>query len=112
MKITCCKPVGFLDRNAVKKNGDVMKTFALTVPIPSDMLLSFNQTPEEFSDNLKLWAAVSMYYFGKISLGRAASLAGYHRYDFEKILARLHIPISVLDEKDAENELNILKGFS
>ncbi len=88
-----------------------MKTFALTIPIQSDILLSLNQTPEEFGDNLKMWAAISMYYFGKISLGRAASLAGYHRYDFEKMLSRLNIPISLLDETDAEKEFNLLEDL-
>ena len=86
-----------------------MKTIMLNIPIQSDVFLSLNQTPEEFGGELKLWAAISMYYFGKISLARAASLAGYHRYDFENLLARLNIPISLLDETDAEKEIQLSK---
>lgn len=86
-----------------------METVTLHIPVQADLLLSLNETPQEFSEELKRWAAVSMYYFGKISLARAASLAGYHRYDFENLLARLNIPISLLDEEDAATELALLR---
>jgi predicted HTH domain antitoxin len=86
-----------------------MKTMTLHIPVQSDIFLSLNQTPDEFGGELKLWAAISMYYFGKISLARAASLAGYHRYDFENLLARMNIPISLLDETDAEQEIKLLQ---
>lgn len=86
-----------------------MKTITLQIPVQADLLLSLNETPQEFSAELTRWAAVSMYYFGKISLGRAASLAGYHRYDFENLLATLAIPISLLDEADAATELALLR---
>jgi predicted HTH domain antitoxin len=89
-----------------------MNTLTLHIPIENDILLSLNQTPEEFSHELKLWAAISMYYFGKISLARAASLANYHRYDFEKQLVRLNIPISLLEENDAEKEFKLLEELS
>jgi len=86
-----------------------MNTVTLHIPVQAEMLLALNETPQEFGEELKRWAAVSMYYFGKISLARAASLAGYHRYDFENLLARLNIPISLLDEADAEKELALLQ---
>ncbi len=89
-----------------------MKNITLHIPVQSDIFLSLNQTPEEFGTELKLWAAISMYYFGRISLARAASLAGYHRYDFENLLARLNIPISLLEESDAEKEIELLKELS
>jgi predicted HTH domain antitoxin len=82
-----------------------METVTLHIPVQTELLLSVNESPQEFGEELKRWAAVSMYYFGKISLARAASLAGYHRYDFENLLASLNIPISLLDEEDAAAEL-------
>lgn len=88
-----------------------MKTMTLHIPIQSDIFLSLNQTPDEFGGELKLWAAISMYYFGKISLSRAASLAGYHRYDFENLLARMNVPISLLDATDAAKEVEFLQEF-
>lgn len=88
-----------------------MKTITIEIPIQSDVFLSLNQSPKEFGIELKLWAAISMYYFGKISLARAASLAEYHRYDFEKLLAKMHIPITNLDESDAKKEIEILQNY-
>ncbi|OQX75680.1 MAG: hypothetical protein B6D64_11235 [Bacteroidetes bacterium 4484_276] len=87
-----------------------MKTI-LNVEVNPDILLTFNQKPKEFGNELRLWAAVSMYWFDKISLARAATLAGYHRYDFEKFLATLDIPTSKLTDEDAEKEINMLKSL-
>jgi len=86
-----------------------MKTI-VNVEVNPDILLTFNQKPEEFGNELKLWAAVSMYWFDKISLARAAALAGYHRYDFEKLLSNLNLPISKLTREDAEREIAILQN--
>lgn len=52
-----------------------------------------------------------MYMFDKISLSRAATLAGLHRYDFEKLLTKLNIPISKLTSEDAEKELELIKNI-
>jgi len=89
-----------------------MNTTTLNVPVETDVFLSLNQTKDEFTKDLKRWAAISMFVFGKISLSRAASLAGYHRYDFEKMIADMNINISNLDEKDAINEINMLQELS
>ncbi|MBD3345347.1 MAG: hypothetical protein GF401_09830 [Chitinivibrionales bacterium] len=47
----------------------------------------------------------------EISLARAVSLAEYHCYDFEKLLARMNIPIALLDETDAEQDIELLQEF-
>ncbi len=88
-----------------------METLSLNIEVKSDILLTFNQKPKEFGDELKFWAAVSMYLFDKISLARAASLAGYHRYDFEKLLSKLDIPLSKLTKNDAKKEIELLKNL-
>ena len=88
-----------------------MKNVSLNIEVKPDILLTFNQKPKEFGNELKLWAAVSMYWFDKISLARAATLAGYHRYDFEKLLTELNIPISKLTDEDAEKEIELLKNL-
>ena len=88
-----------------------METLSLNIEVESDILLTFNQKPKEFGNELKLWAAVSMYWFDKISLARAATLAGYHRYDFEKLLSKLNLPISKLTDEDAEKEIKLLENL-
>jgi len=72
---------------------------------------SLYQNVAEFSKQLKLWAAISLYQYGKLSLARAANLAGFHRYDFENTLAELGIPISNITLEDVKKELELLKNL-
>ncbi len=88
-----------------------MERLSLNISVKPDILLTFNKKEKEFGHELKLWAAVSMYMFDKISLSRAATLAGLHRYDFEKLLTKLNIPISKLTSEDAEKELELIKNI-
>lgn len=80
----------------------------LNIPVRNDILLSLNSNKSEFGSELKTWAAISMYYFGKISLPSAARLADMHRYDFEQLLAKYKLPINLLDENDAEDEIQTI----
>ncbi len=80
----------------------------LTIPVQNDFLLSTNSNIKEFGAELKQWAAISMYFFGKISLSRAATLADMQRSDFEILLTHYKLPLSLLGKEDAESEINIL----
>jgi predicted HTH domain antitoxin len=88
-----------------------MQTLSINIDIDADVLVSMNQSSAEFSTDLKLWAAISLFQFGKLSLAAAANLAGFHRYDFENKLADLGIPISRLQLEDVEKELEMLKDL-
>ena len=76
-----------------------METLSLNIEVKPDILLTFNKKPKEFGNELKLWAAISMYSFDKLSLARAARLAGYSRYNFDQKLNELNIPTSKLTKK-------------
>jgi len=82
-----------------------MESLTIDIDVQPDILISLNPNSAEFSKDLKLWAAISLFQFGKLSLSRASNLAGYHRYDFENILADLKIPISNVSIEDVEKEL-------
>ncbi len=86
-----------------------MEKVSLNVQIQPEILISLNKTTNEFSKELKLWAAVSLYQFEKLSLARAAKLAGMHRYDFEKILSDLGVPISKLTINDIKKDIDLLR---
>jgi len=77
----------------------------LTYEVQPEILISLNKSPKEFSGEIMLWAAISLYEHGKLSLARAANLAGLHRYDFETVLSKLNIPISNLTIDDIDNDL-------
>ncbi len=88
-----------------------MQTLTLNIDIQPDILISLNQNTTEFGKQLKLWAAISLFQYGKLSLARAANLAGFHTFDFENILAELGIPISNITIDDVKNELELLKNL-
>lgn len=83
----------------------------IQIPLQVDpsILISLNKSPNEFGEELKLWAAIGFYEHGKLSLAKAADVAGYHRLDFEKALAKLNIPISLLEIDDVMADLALLK---
>ncbi len=86
-----------------------MQTITLNIDIQPDIIVSMNQNADKFGKELKLWAAISLFQFGKLSLARAANLAGFHRFDFEGILAELGIPISNLTIAVLKKNWNFLK---
>lgn len=81
----------------------------IPLQVDPEILLSLNKSPKEFGEELKLWAAIGFYEHGKLSLAKAANVAGYHRLDFEKILAKLNIPISLLEIDDILNDLTLFE---
>jgi len=81
----------------------------IPLQVDPEILLSLNKSPKEFGEELKLWAAIGFYEHGKLSLAKAADIAGYHRLDFEKILGRLNIPISLLEMEDIMADLALLE---
>jgi len=90
--------------------GEPMKNIGINIEIDPEILSALNSTKGEFSDNIKLWAAITLFQFNKLSISKAAHLADMHRYDFEKILAAHNIPISNLGKSDGEKDLEALNS--
>ena len=60
--------------------------------------------PEHITEaEARLELAIALYREGKLPPGRAATLAGIGRWDFEKLLVARQVPIP-WDEEDIENE--------
>jgi len=78
-----------------------------TIEYPDDVLLSLKEDEEEFLTELKVLAAVKFYELKKLSLGKAAELAGLDKVDFIKLLGKYRVSIFSLSEeelvKDIEN---------
>jgi len=54
----------------------------ISFDIQDDIAVALNETPQELTQNMRFWAALAWYRKGKLSLGKAASLAGYPKLDF------------------------------
>lgn len=85
------------------------KTLVLEIPLTA--LANFKQTAEEFTQSLRLAAAVKWYEQGRLSQERAAEIAGLCREDF--LMALLPFAVSpfqysveeILKEAGYDNEL-------
>ena len=65
----------------------------LTVEYPADVRMALRETREEFAGELKMLAAVKLYELGKVSSGKAASLAGTDRMSFLIGLGRYRVSV-------------------
>lgn len=50
--------------------------------VNSDILLALKESAEEFTQNLRFLSALMLYRKNRLSLGKAAELAGYSKLDF------------------------------
>ena len=80
----------------------------LNINIPSEILVALNETENELINDMKLFTAIRYYEMDKLTIGKAANMAGLSRYDFECILSDNHIPISSLRKKDIDADIKKL----
>jgi predicted HTH domain antitoxin len=89
-----------------KKN---MNRQTITVDFPSDILLTLNENENELKQNIKLSLAIRLYRLQKITIGKAAQIAGLPRFSFETVLSENGVPISHLTIDDIVNDITKLK---
>jgi len=58
------------------------KTINISFPIKENLLLSLRESQEEFTQDLRFLSALMLYRKNRLSLGKAAELAGYSKLDF------------------------------
>lgn len=73
-----------------------MKSITIPLDIPSDIMISLNETESELKNHFQVAIAMMLYYEGKLTLGKAIQLSGISRFEFEKSLLKNNIPISNL----------------
>ncbi len=86
-----------------------MMNHTITVDFPSDILLTLNESDTELKQDIKLSLAIRLYGLQKLTIGKAAQIAGLSRYDFETFLSKNNIPISNLTIDDVMNDIDKLQ---
>lgn len=80
----------------------------IKISIPSDLFLALNKSEDELRNELTLYTAIQFYMNNKLTIGKAARLAGLTKIEFETLLAKNRIPISKLDINDIEADIKKL----
>lgn len=83
-----------------------MTVQSISIDLPSDILLTLNESEQELKSRIKLYLAIQLYVQQKVTIGKAAQIAEMSRFQFECALSDNKIPISTLEfeevMKDAE----------
>jgi len=86
-----------------------MNTQEIKIDLPSDILLTLNESENELIQNIKISLAIRLYSLQKLTIGKAAQISGLSRYEFENVLVEHNIPISNLTIEDVLNDSQKLK---
>ena len=81
----------------------------VNIDLPSDILLTLNESEKELQDRLKFYLALHLYIQQKVTIGKAAQIAAMSRLQFETALSEIKIPISTLDVDDVLADIQKLK---
>jgi predicted HTH domain antitoxin len=79
----------------------------VTVDVPEGSLAG--QTPAEFGNQLKLYAALLMFQSGELSAGAACELAGVDRATFLAECQRRKIPVIDYAPEELREEVEALR---
>ena len=85
-----------------------VNTRSVTIDLPADILLALNESETELKQRIKLSLAIRLYNLQKLTIGKAAQLAGLSRFEFETVLSENQVPISNLTIHDVDKDLEKL----
>jgi predicted HTH domain antitoxin len=60
----------------------IEKNMNISFSVKESLLLSLKESSEEFTQNCRFLSALMLYRKNRLSLGKAAELAGYSKLDF------------------------------
>lgn len=71
----------------------IERTLNISFSVKEDILLSLKENTEEFTQNLRFLSALMLYRKNRLSLGKAAELAGFNKLDFIDKLKQENEPV-------------------
>ena len=88
-----------------------METQKIVIDIPDHVLGAMHKTREELIQQMKILTSVHLYLSTELSLEMAAEFAGKSKWDFEGLLAKNEIPISLINFDDYQKQLDIISSL-
>ena len=83
----------------------------IVIEIPKDILRSMKVPEKELPDRLKIELALRLYQSGVLTFGKARSLAGMTKWDFQSLLGKEGIHRRY-DVQDLEKDLSTLERLN
>ena len=80
----------------------------ISVKVPRDLVRILKVKDEEVPKLVRLYLAIELYRERKVSLGKAAEIAGVSKWEMMEILASKNIPIQY-DVEDLEKDIKTLE---
>ena len=80
----------------------------ISVKVPRDLVRILKVKDEEVPKLVRLYLAIELYRERKVSLGKAAEIAGVSKWEMMEILASKNIPIHY-DVEDLEKDIKTLE---
>ncbi len=80
----------------------------ISVKVPRDLVRILKVKDEEIPKLVRLYLAIELYREGKVSLGKAAEIAGVSKWEMMEILASKNIPIQY-DVEDLGKDIKTLE---
>ena len=77
----------------------------LSIPYSEDILIATGSTPKQLEQEFRLLLAVKLFEIGRLSLGKAAAIAGLPKLRFMDDLGRFGVPVINLDDDQIADEL-------
>ena len=87
----------------------IEKNMNISFSIKESILLSLKENPEEFTQNLRFLSALMLYRKKRLSLGKAAELAGYNKMDF---IHKLQLENEAIFEYDQQEMTEIFEDVN
>lgn len=78
------------------------KTIDISFPINENILFSLKESREQFTEDLRFLSALMLYRKRRLSLGKAAELAGFSKLDFIEKLKIEQEPIFDYNETEMD----------
>ncbi len=85
------------------------RTVDISFPVKENILLSIKEPKDGFTNEVKYLSALYFYRKGRLSLGKAAELAGYNKIELiEKLQNEKEYHIHILSDSQKLYDSNIL----
>jgi predicted HTH domain antitoxin len=86
-----------------------MPVHTFSIDVPKDVFLALNETESELKQRVRVALAVQLFRLQKLTVGKAAQLAGLSRLRFDNLLSDNAIAISDLTMDDVLGDIRKLQ---